>query len=247
VEPREVTLKGAYLWWFPLGIFGAHHFYMGRKVVGWIQAVTFNAFLVGWVIDAFLMPYYVNRVEKDRLAAIELRAAWKDLGKATGDAGRQLRGVAGVAGRAAGAATVRGAQAAGTKTANGLRVAGPAIMNTVVSATQIIRTGGLYLSKDKVNLIVAREGYVPAAEARLTVSLGTATSRVSNSSVVGGTVIGAAFGHAGAGAVVGATAKQNTSLIYITVDYPGGQVVTSTSYKNERYARRFAAKVNSIR
>lgn len=245
--PRDVTLGRAYLWWFPLGIFGAHHFYMGRKVVGWIQALTFNALLFGWVIDAFLMPYYVGRVEKERQAAVELRAAWKDLGRTTGEAGRELRGVAGEVSRAAGAATARGARAAGAATAKGLRAAGPAILDTATSATQVIRTGGLSLTKDKTKLIVAGEGWVPAADARLTVTLGTATSRMSGSNVVGGAVIGAAFGHAGAGAVVGATARQNTSQVYITVDYPGGQSVTATSHKNERYARRFAARVNSIR
>jgi hypothetical protein len=89
-----------------------------------------------------------------------------------------------------------------------MRVVGPAVMDTGVSETKTIRTGGPYLSWNKVNLMVASEGYVLAAEARLTATLSSTTSRMSSSNVVGGALPDAAFGHAGARAAPGAAVGQ---------------------------------------
>lgn len=45
---------GYLLWLF--GFTGAHRFYYGRPVTGTIWFFTFGLFLVGWIIDLFLIP-----------------------------------------------------------------------------------------------------------------------------------------------------------------------------------------------
>jgi len=44
-----------YLLWI-LGFLGAHRFYFGRPVSGTIYFFTLGLFLIGWVVDLFLMP-----------------------------------------------------------------------------------------------------------------------------------------------------------------------------------------------
>jgi TM2 domain-containing membrane protein YozV len=46
---------GYLLWIF--GFMGAHRFYYGRPVTGTIWFCTFGVFLVGWIIDVFLIPW----------------------------------------------------------------------------------------------------------------------------------------------------------------------------------------------
>ncbi len=45
---------GYILWIF--GFTGAHRFYYGRPVSGTIWFFTFGLFLVGWLVDVFLIP-----------------------------------------------------------------------------------------------------------------------------------------------------------------------------------------------
>lgn len=45
---------GYVLWIF--GFLGAHRFYYGRPVSGTIYFFTFGLFLIGWLVDLFLMP-----------------------------------------------------------------------------------------------------------------------------------------------------------------------------------------------
>ena len=45
---------GYALWLF--GFTGAHRFYYGRPVTGVIWFFTFGLFLVGWIVDLFLIP-----------------------------------------------------------------------------------------------------------------------------------------------------------------------------------------------
>lgn len=45
---------GYILWIF--GFIGSHRFYYGRPVSGTIYFLTFGMFLVGWIIDLFLIP-----------------------------------------------------------------------------------------------------------------------------------------------------------------------------------------------
>jgi TM2 domain-containing membrane protein YozV len=48
------TLVGYLLWIF--GFTGAHRFYFGKPISGTIWFFTFGLFLIGWIIDAFLIP-----------------------------------------------------------------------------------------------------------------------------------------------------------------------------------------------
>lgn len=45
---------GYFLWIF--GVTGAHRFYYGKKLTGILYFLTFGLFLVGWIIDFFLIP-----------------------------------------------------------------------------------------------------------------------------------------------------------------------------------------------
>jgi TM2 domain-containing membrane protein YozV len=44
-----------YLCWI-LGFVGLHRFYYGRQATGLIWALTGGVFLIGWIIDLFLIP-----------------------------------------------------------------------------------------------------------------------------------------------------------------------------------------------
>ncbi len=45
---------GYILWLF--GFTGSHRFYYGRPISGTIYLFTFGLFLIGWIIDLFLIP-----------------------------------------------------------------------------------------------------------------------------------------------------------------------------------------------
>lgn len=45
----------AYVLWL-FGFMGAHRFYLGRPISGTIYFFTLGLFLVGWVVDLFLIP-----------------------------------------------------------------------------------------------------------------------------------------------------------------------------------------------
>lgn len=45
---------GYFLWIF--GFTGSHRFYYGKPVTGTIYFLTFGLFLVGWIVDFFLIP-----------------------------------------------------------------------------------------------------------------------------------------------------------------------------------------------
>ena len=49
------SLAVGYLLWI-FGFLGAHRFYFGRPVSGTIYFFTLGLFLIGWLIDLFLMP-----------------------------------------------------------------------------------------------------------------------------------------------------------------------------------------------
>ncbi len=57
---------GYILWLF--GFTGSHRFYYGRPVTGTIWFFTFGLFLVGWLIDLFLIP------RMDREASLRYRS-----------------------------------------------------------------------------------------------------------------------------------------------------------------------------
>jgi len=51
----------AYLWWFFLGIFGAHRFYLRKWCTAVIWLCTGGLFLIGWIIDICLIPGMVSK------------------------------------------------------------------------------------------------------------------------------------------------------------------------------------------
>ena len=56
VQPDDTHSKiiGYILWIF--GFMGAHRFYFGRPVSGTIYFFTLGIFLIGWIVDLFLIP-----------------------------------------------------------------------------------------------------------------------------------------------------------------------------------------------
>jgi TM2 domain-containing membrane protein YozV len=66
---------GYILWIF--GFTGAHRFYYGKPVTGTIWLFTFGLFLIGWLVDLFLIPS-MSRSADRRYAAgrIDYTAAW---------------------------------------------------------------------------------------------------------------------------------------------------------------------------
>ena len=55
------VLGGYVLWLF--GFTGAHRFYYGRPITGLLWLFTGGLFLVGWVVDLFLMPSLARSAE----------------------------------------------------------------------------------------------------------------------------------------------------------------------------------------
>jgi len=54
--PKNTHSKSlGYLLWI-FGFTGAHRFYYGKQITGTIWFCTFGLFLVGWIIDLFLIP-----------------------------------------------------------------------------------------------------------------------------------------------------------------------------------------------
>ena len=47
-------LIGYILWIF--GFMGAHRFYFGRPISGTLYFFTLGLFLIGWIVDLFLIP-----------------------------------------------------------------------------------------------------------------------------------------------------------------------------------------------
>ncbi|MGW2611680.1 TM2 domain-containing protein [Streptomyces mirabilis] len=50
----------AYLWWFFVGLFGMHHFYLGRTGRGLLHLCTVGICGLGWLADAFTLPHQVR-------------------------------------------------------------------------------------------------------------------------------------------------------------------------------------------
>jgi len=57
---RKKNLLVAYILWLLLGIFGAHHFYLRRPLMGVLYLCTAGLFVIGWLIDLFTLPQQVD-------------------------------------------------------------------------------------------------------------------------------------------------------------------------------------------
>lgn len=66
---------GYVLWLF--GFTGAHRFYYGRPITGTIWFFTGGLFVIGWLIDLFLIPW-MNRTADRRFVAgaVDYSVAW---------------------------------------------------------------------------------------------------------------------------------------------------------------------------
>ena len=58
----EKGLAEAYILGIPFGLFGAHHFYLGRKRCGILYACTLGLLGIGWLYDLVRMRWLVRHV-----------------------------------------------------------------------------------------------------------------------------------------------------------------------------------------
>jgi TM2 domain-containing membrane protein YozV len=61
----EKKLAEAYILGIPFGLFGAHHFYLGRKVFGIVYACTLGLFGLGYIYDLIRMKWLVRHANRD--------------------------------------------------------------------------------------------------------------------------------------------------------------------------------------
>ena len=76
-ERQDTHLKslGYILWIF--GFTGAHRFYYGKPISGTLWFFTFGLFLVGWIVDFFLMPSLERQAElRFRAGELDYTVAW---------------------------------------------------------------------------------------------------------------------------------------------------------------------------
>jgi TM2 domain-containing membrane protein YozV len=76
-QPQRTHSKflGYLLWIF--GFIGAHRFYYGKQLTGVIWFFTLGLFLVGWIIDLFLIPSMEREAERRFVAGpINYNLAW---------------------------------------------------------------------------------------------------------------------------------------------------------------------------
>ncbi len=70
LDNTHSKIVGYILWIF--GFMGAHRFYFGRPVSGTIYFFTLGIFLIGWIVDLFLIP------GMDRTADVKYTSGNKD-------------------------------------------------------------------------------------------------------------------------------------------------------------------------
>eukprot|EP00462_Mataza_sp_D1_P018428 CAMPEP_0175130758 /NCGR_PEP_ID=MMETSP0087-20121206/6173_1 /TAXON_ID=136419 /ORGANISM="Unknown Unknown, Strain D1" /LENGTH=385 /DNA_ID=CAMNT_0016412989 /DNA_START=18 /DNA_END=1175 /DNA_ORIENTATION=+ len=55
----------AYVLWMTTGLFGTHHFYLGRDNQAFLWCSSFGGWIVGWMRDFFMIPTYVDEANLD--------------------------------------------------------------------------------------------------------------------------------------------------------------------------------------
>lgn len=74
--PTTHSVPIGYLFWI-FGFTGAHRFYYGRPVTGTLYFFTFGLFLIGWIVDAFLIPGMDRAADlKFRVGPINYTVCW---------------------------------------------------------------------------------------------------------------------------------------------------------------------------
>ena len=75
-KPRKSVLI-AYLWWFPLGLVGAHRHYLGSYFHAYLYMFSLGYCGLGWLIDAFFIPAMVKEandgLEKESTSSCKVR------------------------------------------------------------------------------------------------------------------------------------------------------------------------------
>lgn len=69
------SLCVAYMWWFPLGVFGAHRFYLGQQTWGCIYFFTFGLLGLGWLADGCRLPVLFDEYQAAQVAKRPLSAS----------------------------------------------------------------------------------------------------------------------------------------------------------------------------
>ncbi|XP_072021078.1 uncharacterized protein [Amphiura filiformis] len=59
-EQKNKSLAMAYIFWFPLGIFGLHRMYLDHWFMGIVYMCTLGYFGIGWIVDGFCLPSIVK-------------------------------------------------------------------------------------------------------------------------------------------------------------------------------------------
>ncbi len=73
--PTHSKVIGYVLWIF--GFTGSHRFYFGKPVSGTIWFFTAGLFLIGWIIDVFLIPSMARQADRRYAAgATDYSVAW---------------------------------------------------------------------------------------------------------------------------------------------------------------------------
>ncbi|TWU56704.1 TM2 domain protein [Rubripirellula tenax] len=62
VAPTHPAIVG-YLFWI-LGVVGAHRFYFGKPLTGALWFLTGGLFLIGWIVDLFLIPAMADEANR---------------------------------------------------------------------------------------------------------------------------------------------------------------------------------------
>lgn len=74
-EPTHPALIG-YLFWV-IGFTGAHRFYFGKPLTGALWFFTGGLFLIGWIVDLFLIPAMSQEAERRfRPRSVDYSVAW---------------------------------------------------------------------------------------------------------------------------------------------------------------------------
>ncbi len=76
-QTNDTHLKsvGYILWIF--GFTGSHRFYFGKPISGTIYFFTFGLFLIGWLIDLFLIPSMDRQADlRFRTGRVDYTVAW---------------------------------------------------------------------------------------------------------------------------------------------------------------------------
>jgi TM2 domain-containing membrane protein YozV len=75
-RPNTHSIAVGYLCWL-LGFLGMHRFYYGKPITGTIWFFTGGLFLIGWIIDLFLIPSMDARADRRYVAGhLDYNVAW---------------------------------------------------------------------------------------------------------------------------------------------------------------------------